>query len=177
MKKILAMVLALTLIALSVAALAEPVKLTENASGFDLTIDLPEGAAVKVETNDDVPYTFITFADASMPKVYISVAATEEYDPDETLASLSKDDLDTLFTTVSEDFDKPSYKLKKTTGGNDYMLVEDDSATDSALLLMLYKGYFIQMTIWNEDYAVLTDAQTKAAEALLDTVKIVDVAT
>ena len=31
MKKILAMVLALTLIALSVAALAEPVKLTENA--------------------------------------------------------------------------------------------------------------------------------------------------
>ena len=176
MKKILAMVLALTLVAFSVAALADTVKLTENASGFDLTTDLPEGATVKVETNDDVPYTFITFTDTTMPKVYISVAATEEYAQDETLASLSKDDLDTLFTTVSADLDKPSYQLKKTEAGNDYILVEDDSETDSALLLMLYKGYFVQMTIWNDDYAVLTDTQTTAAEALLDTVKITDIA-
>jgi len=174
MKKILALLTALVLLGSVSMALAEPVKLTENASGFDLTLDLPEGAMLNVETNGEVPYTFITFADDTLPLIYISVAPSEEYEG-ETLASLSTEDLDVLFATISADMDKPSYAMMKTAGGYDYMLVEDDSETDSAAMVMIYEGYFIQMTVWNSSYETLTAEDTAAAEALLDTLAIVEV--
>lgn len=174
MKKILALLMALILVAVAPLALADTVKLTENASGFDLTLDLPDGATVMVENNGDVPYTFITFADETMPLVYISVAPTEEYEG-ETIGTLEKADLDTLFSVVSADFDAPSYQIKKTAGGYDYMLVEDDSETDSALMVMLYEGYFVQMSVWNVNYDTLTADDMTAAEALLDTLSVVDV--
>ncbi len=173
MKKILALLTALAVLAVAPLALAETVKLTENASGFDLTMDLPEGASVHVETNGDVPYTFITLADETSPLFFVSVAPSEEYEGN-TLASLSSADLDTLFAAVSADLDSPSYQMKKTAGGYDYMLVEDDSQTDSALMVLIYEGYFVQMTMWNPSYATLTAEDMVVAEGLLDTLKIVE---
>lgn len=174
MKKALALLLALVLLAIAPLSLAETVKLTENASGFDLTLDLPADANVNVETNADVPYTFISFSDASKPQLYISVAPTEEY-TEASLADLSTEDLDSLFSMFSADFDKPSYEMRKTAGGYDYMLINDDSATDSAALVLLTDGYFIQMSVWNTNYSELTDANIKVAESLIDTLKIVAV--
>ena len=175
MKKLIALLLALCMLTFVTFAAAEPVKLTENASGFDLTMELPDNATVRVETFDDVPYTFISFADATLPKIYLSVAATEEYDLS-SIADLSKDDLEALFTTVSADMDDPSYEMRKTDNGYDYMLVNDNSETDSAMLLLLYQGYFIQMTVWNDQYAVLGDDDITAAELLINTLNIVPVA-
>ena len=68
MKKALALLLALALLAVAPLSLAESVKLTENASGFDLTIDLPAKASVSVETEGDIPYTFISYDDTELPK-------------------------------------------------------------------------------------------------------------
>ena len=173
MKKILALLLALALLAFAPSSLADAIKLTENASGFDLSIDLPADATVRVETNGDVPYTFISFTDETQPMLYISVAPSEEYEG-VTLASLSSDELDTLFASVSADLDMPSYQMKQTAGGYDYMLVEDDSSTDSATMVIIYEGYFIQMTVWNANYDMLTDDDLSACEALLDTLQIVE---
>ena len=47
---------------------------------------------------------------------------------------------------------------------------------DSAMLLVLYQGYFIQMTVWNNQYAVLGDDDITAAELLINTLTIVPVA-
>ena len=174
MKKAIAILLALMLLAIAPLSLAETVKLTENASGFDLTIDLPNAAKVDVETNSDVPYTFIKFDDAAMPKMYISVAPTEEYS-ESSIADLSKDDLTTLFNVFSADLDNPSYLIGKTKNGYSYMLINDDSLTDSAMVVLLFNGYFIQMSVWNENYAVLTDDQINIALSLIDTLKIVEV--
>lgn len=174
MKKLIAVLLALMLFTITPLAMADTVKLTENASGFDLSVDLPAGASVNVQTEGDVPYTFISFADQTQPQIYISVAPTEEYDED-SIAALSKEDLDNLFAVVSADFDQPSYSIAKTDGGYDYMLVEDDSQTDTALLVMLYKGYFIQASIWNANYDVLTGDDMKTLTSLMDTLKIIPV--
>ncbi len=141
MKKWIALLTALTLLAAAPLAMAAPVPLTENASGFDLTIDLPEDAVVSMETYDEVPYTFITFADVDKPLLYISVAATELYEG-VTVADLSKDELETLFATVSADMDSPSYSVETTAGGYAYLFVQDDSETDSALMILLTDGYF-----------------------------------
>ena len=72
--------------------------------------------------------------------------------------------------------DDPSYEMRKTDNGYDYMLVNDNSETDSAMLLLLYQGYFIQMTVWNNQYAVLGDDDITAAELLINTLTIVPVA-
>lgn len=175
MKKILAGMLAISLLLAAPLALAEKVGLTENASGFDLSIDLPAGATVSVQTEGDVPYTFIKFADETMPQVYISVAPTEEYDED-TITALSKSDQDTLFAVVSADLDKPSYSLRKTSAGYDYMLIEDDSQTDTAILVLLYGGYFVQISVWNANYDVLTAEDMSAVTSLVDTLSIIPVA-
>lgn len=171
MKKWIALLTALMLIAAAPLALAAPVRLTENASGFDLTIDLPDDAVVSMETYDEVPYTFISFPDADKPLLYVSVAASEEYDG-VTVADLSKDDLEALFETVSADMDSPSYSVETTAGGYTYLFVQDDSETDSALMILLTDGYFIQMSVWNSKYDVLTDADTKVATDLLDTLTV-----
>ncbi|HNW85960.1 MAG TPA: hypothetical protein PLP25_10240 [Candidatus Limiplasma sp.] len=172
MKKAIAILLALMLLTIAPLSLAETVKLTENASGFDLTIDLPSDATVSVETNSDVPYTFINFTDATMPHLYISVAPTEEY-TESSIADLSKDEQDTLFSVFSADLDDPSYTIAKTTAGYDYMLINDESLTDSAMIVLLFNGYFIQMSVWNDNYAVLTDDQINIALSLISTLKIV----
>ncbi len=173
MKKAIALLLALMLMAAAPFALAEPVKLTENASGFDLTIDLPAGATVSVKNYDDVPYTFIAFADPALPLLYISVAATEEYE-DVTVGDLSKEDMDTLFATVSADMDDPSYSLEKTDAGYPYLFVQDNSETDSAIMILLKEGYVIQMSVWNANYDALTEDDITAATTLLDTLAIVE---
>ena len=172
MKKAIALLLAFALLAIAPASLAETATLTENASGFNLTIDLPAGATVNVQTYDDVPYTFITMADATAPYIYISVAPTEEYN-DTTLEALTKDEQETLFTEISGDMDDPSYTIEKTKSGYDYMLIEDASENDSAMLVILYQGYFVQMSVWNAQYAELTKDDTAVATSLLDTLAIV----
>ena len=113
MKKALALLLAMVLVAIAPLSMAETAKLTENASGFDVTIDLPDDATVSVTTNDDVPYTFVKFADAAKPQLYISVAPTEEYGQ-ASLSELSKEDLESLFGMFSADLDDPSYEMKTT---------------------------------------------------------------
>ncbi len=174
MKKRIALLLTLVLLAACASpALADPVSLLENASGFDLKMDIPGNAAVRVENKDDVQYTFITFADGSMPDMYLSVAPTEEYDG-VTLASLSAQELDALYAVVSADFDDPSYRMLKTNTGDDYMLVEDNSQTDSAVMVLICDGYFIHFSAWNDGYAVLTDAETTAVLDLFNTLQIID---
>ena len=78
MKKTTALLLALLLLAGAPLALADTVRITENASGFDLTLALPADAAISENSHDNVPYTFITFEDAAKPSLYISVAPNEK---------------------------------------------------------------------------------------------------
>ena len=173
MKKAIALLLAMMMMAIAPFALADTVKLTENATGFDLTIDLPAGATVSVKSYDDVPYTFITFADPNLPLIYISVAASEEYDG-MTVGDLTKDEADNLFATVSADMDDPAYTLETTDGGYPYMFVQDNSETDSAIMILIKEGYFVQMSVWDANYDTLTEDDTVAATTLLDTLAIVE---
>ena len=53
------------------------------------------------------------------------------------------------------------------------MLIEDDSQTDSAILVILYDGYFIQMSVWNSNYSELDATDMTTATDLLDSLSIV----
>ena len=174
MKRILALLLAGALCLSAPGALAQTVSLTEHASTFDVTVDLPDDAAVSVETYDDVPYTFITFDDPEKPLLYISIAPTEEYDQ-ASVKDLAQEDIERLFLTASADMDAPGYTLAQTAGGYDYMLIQDESETDSAMMIMLYGGFFLQLSVWDVTYATLSETDTQTATALLDTLAIVPV--
>lgn len=168
MKRLIALLFAVALLLAVTPSLAEAVNLTENASGFNVAIDLPDGAMVSVKTYDDVPYTFITFADATAPQLYISVAPTEEYEG-YTIDTLTKDEQEHLFSIISMDYDSPTYSIGQTDAGYPYMLVEDESETDSAMLIILYEGYFVEASFWNPNYDMLVTDDMSLVTALLDT--------
>ena len=177
MKKLFAMMMVIALVAFGTTALgddakAKTVTLSTNASGFQLSLDLPDGASVSMENHADVPYTFIRFQDPAKPLLYISVAPTEEY-TGVTLDKLTKGELDQLFETFSADLEKPSYEMGKTAHGYTYMLISDDSEEDSETMVTLYQSYFIQLTAWNSDYDILTDDDINTAVSLLDTIKVI----
>ena len=173
MKKTTALLLALLLLAGAPLALADTVRITENASGFDLTLALPTDAAISENSHDNVPYTFITFEDAAKPSLYISVAPNEMYDA-QSVADLSQTDQAALAADVSGEMAKPTYTLQKTAAGYDYLFVEDNADIDSAVMLLLRDGYLIQMFVWHEGYSTLTPEDNAVATGLLDTLKIVE---
>jgi hypothetical protein len=172
MKRTVALLLALMMLAFVPFAMAEPVRITENASGFDLTISLPADATVSEDNHDSVPYTFINFSDQAKPRIYISVAPNELYDA-ASVAKLSKSDRDALASDVSGEMANPTVTLKKTAEGYDYLLVEDNADIDSAVYVLLKEGYLIQMSVWHEDYATLTPEDNALATGLLDSLQII----
>ena len=91
-----------------------------------------------------------------------------------TVGDLTKDEADNLFATVSADMDDPTYTLETTDGGYPYMFVQDNSETDSAIMILIKEGYFVQMSVWDANYDTLTEDDTVAATTLLDTLAIVE---
>ncbi len=172
MKRGIALLLCLALCVVAPSALANTVTLTEHASTFDVTVDLPEDGSVTVENYNGVPYTFIAFDDPEKPMLYISIAPTEEYDGSH-ISTLTQEELEMLFLTVSADLDAPSYSLAQTAAGYDYMMIEDESETDSAILVMIEDGFFIQLSVWDVQYSVLTETDMQTATALLDSMVII----
>lgn len=172
MKRIIALTLALTTLIFAPFALAETVRIAENASGFDLTISLPADATLGEDNHDSVPYTFITFSDQAKPRIYISVAPNELYDA-ASVAKLSKGDRDALAADVSGEMADPTVSLKKTAAGYDYLLVEDNADIDSAVYVLLKEGYLIQMSVWHDNYATLTPEDDALATSLLDSLQII----
>lgn len=172
MKKTIALLLALAMLACTPLALAGTVRIAEDASTFDLTLSLPADAVVSENTHDNVPYTFISFEDTMKPHIYISVAPNEIYAAD-SVAALSKADQDALASDVSAEMVSPTYSLHKTAAGYDYLLVEENADIDSAVMVLLKDGYLIQLSIWHDDYATLTTTDNALATGILDTLKIV----
>ncbi len=41
------------------------------------------------------------------------------------------------------------------------------------MMIMLHGGFFLQLSVWDVNYSVLTDADTQTATDLLDTLAII----
>lgn len=174
MKKILSVVMALAMLLMTTAALAEPTKLTESASSFDVTLEIPTDATVDVSINEDSSLTSINLADATLPAPMISITPSEEY-AEGSMSDLTDEELETLFQTMSADMDAPTYTLGTTSQGYKYMYIDEKGEYDSGEIVTIYQGYFIEMFFLHLDYAEISDADYQAMLAIFDTLTILPV--
>lgn len=175
MKKYVAILLAALIALTCTSALAETVRFSEDSDDFDIEMLLPEGAVVASLLGTE--QTNMVRIDAEgLASVWIVVAYSEIYNENESMNDLSDDDILSLMEIAGIQFENPEMTILVTPSGNKYILVEANEESDSDMdsIFTLYKGYFIQLTQWHDDFAVLTEADTEFMNQLLYNIEFTD---
>jgi len=154
MKKVLAILTAAILLFGSASALAEVVKFAEDSSNFDIQMELPEGASVGKQVDSEL-VSVCQINSEGLASVYITIAPSDIYG-DLSMNDLSEADVENLKSLASEQYDQPEMTVEVTPSGNTYIHVSSDAGIAS--IFTLYRGYFVELTQWHDDYRELTDA-------------------
>ena len=173
MKKLLAILLVLAMTLACTAALAERVRFVEESPDFDIEMELPEGA-VAVDTKVDEMLSLQSFQMGELAPVSIVIAPSDIY---ETLSmnDLSDEDVEALKAIAGEQYDDPKATVDVTPSGNKYIHICANAEYDMDSIFTLYKGYFIQLTQWHEDYSEITDADYAFMQQLLYNIEFLPV--
>lgn len=163
MKKILAILTAVVLTLSCTAALAEIVKFQEDSTDFDIQMELPEGATVGEQEASEL-VSVCEIQSEGLANVYITIAPSDLYDK-LSMNDLSDEDVETLISLATEQYDNPETAIEVTPSGNKYIHVSSDAGIDS--IFTLYLGYFVELTQWHEDYSAITDADYAFMQQLL----------
>lgn len=153
MKKVLAILTAAILLFGSASALAEVVKFAEDSSNFDIQMELPEGASVGKQVDSEL-VSVCQINSEGLASVYITIAPSDIYG-DLSMNDLSEVDVENLKSLASEQYDQPEMTVEVTPSGNTYIHVSSDAGIAS--IFTLYRGYFVELTQWHDDYRELTD--------------------
>lgn len=173
MKKAMSVLLAVMLLLFTFGASAESFRFTEDSSDFDISMLLPEGAVVDSQRGVG-DLSLVTVTKEGLASVRISIAPTDEYDK-ESMNDLSEEDIEHLKQLSATEFDDPIITVEVTLLGNKYIHVcANDAESDSDAIFTLYKGYFIEMTQWHEDYSEITDADYAFMQQLLYNVEFTE---
>jgi hypothetical protein len=176
MKKIIAIIAAAAMLLASFAAAAEPQKITEAAMGFDISINLPEGAVyTELTTSTELTVASIKLADETKPDYYLSFASSEEYANEDYMSDMTDEELEALYELCSADCDKPTKEIKKLDNGVTVMIVKDEDYSEMGNIFTIYRGYFIQITVIHMDYKDLTDEDMQTAIDLMAGLTLVEV--
>lgn len=155
MKRLSVLLVTLLMIFSSTVAFATTVTLPENADQFDITMELPDGAQATepILEND---YTMVIVDMNNLASVYVMLAPSDVY-AGQSLADLTEEDVANLQAQTAEDLDDPVSETKVTPSGNQYILVQDKGEHAGATIFTLYKGYFIQLSQFHEDFSAIND--------------------
>ncbi|MDD2648862.1 MAG: hypothetical protein PHI27_13010 [Eubacteriales bacterium] len=176
MKKIISVIAAMMLLLCCAAASAEPTKITESAMGFDIDINLPEGAVyTELATDSDITIAMIKLADETKPNFILSFASSEEYSDESNMSDLSEEDLNALYQTIAADCDNPEMEIKKLDNNITVMIVNDESITNNANVFTIYRGFFIQISVIFDDLRDITDEDVQTAVDLMGSLTLVEV--
>ncbi len=154
MKKVLAILTAAILLFGSASAFAEVVEFAEDSSKFNIQMELPEGAFVGEQVDSEL-ISVCEINNEGLASVYITIAPSDIYE-DLSMNDLSEEDIMNLESLASEQYDNPEMAIEITPSGNKYIHISTNA--DIASIFTLYKGYFVELTQWHEDYSELTDA-------------------
>lgn len=152
-KKLCALLMA-ALLLFSCSALAQTEKLVEDSPTFDITLEIPEGAEFLSFDSNGIAMAHVQ--KEGMAHVFISVAFSELYDGN--LADLDEAEKETLIAAQTQDFGDVTVIPGVTPEGNEYVELRANTGTDVHMVWTLYRGYFIQLTLYYENGQPLTDA-------------------
>lgn len=173
MKKTFAILLAALLLLFSFGASAETYRFIENSSDFDITLPLPEGTTISGQEGSGELST-VTFSKEGLASVRVNIAPTDEYDK-ESMNDLTDEDIEVLKTIACLQYEDPIATIEATQQGNKYIHICANSTSDDMdSIFTLYKGYFIGMTQWHDDYAEITEADYAFMQQLLYNLEFIE---
>ena len=154
MKKITAILLALALVLCSCAALAEE----ETASVYaNIELPLPEGAEI-LNRYEDSSYFAVQIAKDGVADVYLVVAPSELFNG-LSLADLSEEEMKELQELLLADLASDTTCTVETTpDGNQYLFIRERGESSSNTIVTLYRGYFIQLNQFEDDFSDMDEA-------------------
>lgn len=177
MKKLTALLLALTLCLFSFGALASEVQIPESAQSFDLSVTVPEGyTAGETSMLGEMSINeFIPDDPATKPDLTLVIAYSEEYEGLSMTKDMSDEDIKALYDLIDDGYSSDSYTVGTTDDGWKYLqLIDNEKENGYAVFLMIHNGYFIEVAATFEDFRPLTEADTGDAIKLLDSYVITD---
>lgn len=174
MKKYLAILLAALLALSCTTALGETVKFVEDSSLFDIEMALPENAAVAEKRGNDQT-NMVRITSEGLAGVWISVAYSDIYGDDQSMNDLNDDAVNLLIAAAGLQYDQPEVTVDVTPSGNKYIYICANSDFDVDAIFTLYKGYFIELTQWHDDYSKITEADTEFMKQLLYNIEFTDI--
>ena len=182
MKKIIALALSVMLLLGCVSALAETAEReTITIPGvFSLKYDkLPEGLTFTVEAESDMEYQAkITYAEAGKPYYILAITFYDEWDNVNTLAEATEEDI----IAVKKDFydvlelDYGDIVFEDGKIGQDFpVLIAKDKNGSFGAIYGLFMSHDVEIDIYHEDDAPVTDEEIKAVLAFVDNVEFIPV--
>ncbi len=158
MKKLISLMLTLLVLLCATSAFAKTVKVKENVASFDIYMDVPKGVAIKPEDDQGAMVATLapTVKDGVVPEYLLTIAAAEEYD-NRSMADLSDAEKQQIVDSWSVNMHEPTYVFVSADNGNPMLVMEENTEqNDFALLLTLYKGYFLSISARYDDFRKLS---------------------
>ena len=178
MKKLIALLLTLSLCAFAFGAMAEEVKITEDADSFDISVIVPEGYTLGESTmENEIAITDFTPDDpAAKPNITLVVAYSEEYEGMSMTKDMSDEDIKALYGVVDDSYNSDNYTVGVTDDGWKYLQVVDNEEENGyAAFIMIHNGYFIEVAVMFDDFRPLDDFDFSDVTKLLDSYVITDI--
>lgn len=150
MKKLFSLLLSIFMVLSTCAALAEDTEKTviPYDDMLEFAMLFPDGYEIESEIIDDFLIVKIENPDSSKPLFLMTVAPDEEYSELERLNDLTEADFEAYVQSLLQDYACPSAKTLETSYGSKVVLINDDNTeSDSAALIGIYKGYALALYI------------------------------
>ncbi len=177
MKKVFAILLALTLCLSAACALADEVQIPETAAAFDLSSVVPEGYTLTESTMaGELSIKAFEPSDiVTMPELCLTIAYSEEYAGVSLTKDLDDEQIKELYGLVDDSYLSDSYTVGVTDDGWKYLQVIDSEEDNGyATLLMIHDGYFIEVYVNYTDFRPMTEEDLTSAKLLLDSYVITE---
>lgn len=171
MKKIVALLLALASVCALSAAAAQSVEVYRENASFYVEVTLPSGARIADTPSEG--QTVIEYAVSGKPTVIITTAADELY-TGQSLADLSKENLDLIVSGITVEMADPVTDIRKTADGREYIVANESTAeNDTCDTVTLLNGYFIMIHVFYPDMRELTPEDMQIGPAIMETLRFV----
>lgn len=142
---------------------------TVNGVTYTLSIDqVPEGYEYSIFYTPGYPCMFISnIEDPEANPIYVASLYDdrEEYG-DKGFIDFTDEEMDDYIADLCEEIDEPTVEKKVTGHGSPYIQVTENDA-DYALLVCLYKGFVISVSITSMESAVISDAELEIAGQIM----------
>ena len=174
MKKFLSMFLGLCLLLSSSSALAQTVTTELMKLENGVTIVLNHDETLQISSGDyDMPnYGFWLIENGKNAAVSLNIAPSE-IDSELSLDDLTEEQQLQYGQQVGEMFVNPKIHLDTTPSGNKYLHVCSNEEDDIDTIFTLYKGCFVELIQYNDDFSQLTEADEAFCLSILHGIEFV----